>query len=75
MPFFFKIGEQEGNTCPIWGWYPWDWGGYMESGCRRLNMVEILDTHAWNWKNQTCWNYSKNGGKGIKENVGGGKFS
>jgi hypothetical protein len=34
-------------------------------------MVEILCTHVWNvFKNENCWNYSKNGSRGIKENDG-----
>jgi hypothetical protein len=37
-------------------------------------MVEILCTNVWKWKNETCWNYSKNGGRGIKENDGGDEF-
>jgi hypothetical protein len=34
-------------------------------------MVEILHNHVQKWKNETCSNYSKNGGKVIKENDGG----
>jgi hypothetical protein len=41
---------------------------------RRVNMVEILCTYVWKWKNET-WNYSRNGGKGEKENDGGGEFN
>jgi hypothetical protein len=29
-----------------------------------------LCTHEWKWKNETCWNYSKNGERGIKESDG-----
>jgi hypothetical protein len=47
----------------------------VRKGWRRLNVVEILCTHAWKWKNETCWNYSKNGGEGIKENDGGVEFN
>jgi hypothetical protein len=31
-----------------------------------VNMVEILCTHVWKWKNETCLNYSRNGGRGDK---------
>jgi hypothetical protein len=27
---FFKNEELEGKTCPAWGWYQWDRGGYKE---------------------------------------------
>jgi hypothetical protein len=33
----------------------------------------IWCTHVWKWKNETCWNYFKNEGGGVKENDGGGK--
>jgi hypothetical protein len=39
-----------------------------------VDMVEIFCTHLCKWKNETCWNYSRNGGEEIKENDGGGKF-
>jgi hypothetical protein len=35
-----------------------------------VNMVEILCTHVWKWKNET----GRQGG-GIKENGGGGEFN
>jgi hypothetical protein len=37
-------------------------------------MVEILCSHVQKWKDETCWNYSKNGGMGINENDGGSEF-
>jgi hypothetical protein len=40
-----------------------------------MNMVEILSTYVWKWKNETCWNCAKNGDGGIKENDGGGEFN
>jgi hypothetical protein len=40
-----------------------------------VNMVGILCIHVWKWKDETCWNYSRNGGGRIKENGGGGEFS
>jgi hypothetical protein len=39
--------------------------------CKRVNMVQILCTHACKWKNDTCSNYSRNRGRGTKENDGG----
>jgi hypothetical protein len=44
-------------------------------GCRRMNMVQILCTHVCKWKYDICWNYSRNGGVGIKENGRGGHSS
>jgi hypothetical protein len=41
---FFKNGEQEGKTGPVWGWYQWE-GENVGKGCRRVNMVEIVCTH------------------------------
>jgi hypothetical protein len=49
-------------------------GEDVGKGCRRVNMVQILCIHVCKWKNETCCNYSKNGGR-IKENVGGGEFN
>jgi hypothetical protein len=39
-------------------------GDYIRKGCRRVNLVKILWTHTWKWKNETCWNYSRNGRRG-----------
>jgi hypothetical protein len=34
-------------------------------------MAQILYTHVYKWKNETCCNYYRNGGvKGLKENHG-----
>jgi hypothetical protein len=38
-------------------------------------MAKILCKHVYKWKNETCWNYSRNEGKGIKENDEGGEFN
>jgi hypothetical protein len=46
-------------------------GGRYGRWYKRVNMVQILSTHVWKWKNETCQNYSRNGGR-IKENDGGG---
>jgi hypothetical protein len=35
-----------------------------------VNAVELC-THVCKWKNETCGNYSRNGGREIKENDGG----
>jgi hypothetical protein len=29
-----------------------------------VNMVGISYIHVLKWKNETCWNYSRNGGRG-----------
>jgi hypothetical protein len=31
--------------------------------------------HVWKWENATCWNYSRDGGRGIKDNDGGAEFN
>jgi hypothetical protein len=43
--------------------------------CRRVNIVEILCTYLWKWKNETCWNDSGMEVGGIKENDGEGEFN
>jgi hypothetical protein len=51
---FYKIREQEGRTGPIWGdWYQWE-GEDMGRDCRRVNIVQILCTHVYKWKTETC---------------------
>jgi hypothetical protein len=45
-------------------------GEDVGKGCRRVNMVQILCTHVCKQKNET-----RNRGKGIKENSGGGEFN
>jgi hypothetical protein len=35
----------------------------------------MLCAHVCKWKNETCGNYSRNGGRWIKENDGGGEFN
>jgi hypothetical protein len=42
---FFKNGEQEGKTGPVWMGVISGRGEDMGKGCRRVNMVEILRTH------------------------------
>jgi hypothetical protein len=38
--------------------------------------VEILCTRVWKYENETCLNYSRNGGRGDwKENDQGGEFN
>jgi hypothetical protein len=40
-------------------------GGYKERVYRKINVVNILCTHASKWK-KTCLNYSTNGGREDK---------
>jgi hypothetical protein len=51
-------------------------GGFDISGrgCRWVNIVQTLCAHVCKWINNTCWNYSRKGEGGIKENDGGGEF-
>jgi hypothetical protein len=66
---FFKTGEQEGKTGPIWGLAPVGGGGYKER-CRRVNMVEYYALMNENGKMRPA-----EMGEGIKENDGGGEFN
>jgi hypothetical protein len=36
-------------------------GGTLWDLPKNINVVEILCTHVYKWKNETCWNYSRNG--------------
>jgi hypothetical protein len=51
------------------GWYQWR----QEVGkcCMRMKIAQILCTHVCNWKNETCRNYSRNGGKGKRRMIEG----
>jgi hypothetical protein len=49
-------------------------GEDVEKGCRRVSIVQILCTHVCEWKNNTCCNYSMNGGRRIKDSGEGDKF-
>jgi hypothetical protein len=46
----------------------------LEKGHGRVNIVQILCTYVCKWKNDTCWNYSRNEGGAIKENDRWGRF-
>jgi hypothetical protein len=43
---FSRNREQEGKTDPVWGVGTSGRGKDIRRGCRRLNMVGILYTHA-----------------------------
>jgi hypothetical protein len=60
--FFNKVGEQEGGTGSAgwgWDWHRWGEGGGGKRG-RRMNMIQITYTHVCKYKNDTCWNCSRN---------------
>jgi hypothetical protein len=68
----YKIGGQEDGTGPALGRLAplVCWGG--SEMWRRMNTVQILCTHVCKWKNDICWNYSRNGE--VKENGGKGEI-
>jgi hypothetical protein len=75
MCFSNKSRELEGRTDPVWGgWYQWE-GKDEGTGCRRVNIVQILCIHVCNGKRMRPAKYSSNVGEGVKENDGGGEFS
>jgi hypothetical protein len=54
---FFKNGEQEGKTGPVWGWLVPVGEGRVRKGYGRVNLVQIQCTHVCKWKNEkndTC---------------------
>jgi hypothetical protein len=68
MSFLFLLPNQriEGQNRFQLGvrvWYQWQ-GEEVGKGCRRINIVEKLCTHVCKGKNETCENYSRNGGGG-----------
>jgi hypothetical protein len=71
--FFYKIGEQEGGTGPARGVSTSGREEAVEKESRRVNIVQILGTHACKWRNDTCSNCTRNA-EGIKENGGGSQF-
>jgi hypothetical protein len=71
---FFPKNRTDCKTGPVWGLYQWEGGDYKES-VEEVNMVEILCTHVWKWKNDTCWDHSRNGGEEKIKNVGEGEFN
>jgi hypothetical protein len=40
--------------------------------CIYLNLINLTPSE---WKSETCWKYSRNRRRGIKESDGGGKFN
>jgi hypothetical protein len=65
-----RRAEQSGELVPVGVGSGEDLG----KGCRRVNIVQILYTHVCKGENETCGNYSRNGGGQVKENDGGGEF-
>jgi hypothetical protein len=68
---FYKIREQEGGTGSTKRWWGGGWyQGQRDSGGekdRRMNMVQIMYTHVSKCKNDTCWNCSRNWGRGHEK--------
>jgi hypothetical protein len=47
---------------------------YFHYICPPTPFPYILPHPHW-YQNETCWHYSRNGGREIKENDGGGEFN
>jgi hypothetical protein len=62
--FHLQNGITGDKTGSAWGVDTSTRGENAGRGCRRVNMVHILCTHICKWKNDTCFNYSRNGGMG-----------
>jgi hypothetical protein len=67
--FFYKVGEEEGRTGPVWGWYQWGeqvWEGKMCKYCAHVCV---------NGKMRPAETVPGMGGGEMKESDGGGEFS
>jgi hypothetical protein len=64
MPSFYKNGEQEGKISPVWVLGIRRRREDVRKWGRMVKTVEILRPHICKWKNETCSNYSRNGGEG-----------
>jgi hypothetical protein len=53
MTFFYKIGNQEGKKGPLSKIVTSRKGNTLRRMYRRVNVMEILYTHACKWKNGT----------------------
>jgi hypothetical protein len=62
------IGEQEGDTSPVWGSGSSEKGEEVGKVCGRVNIVQILSTHECD---ETILGMV---GRGIKENDAGSEF-
>jgi hypothetical protein len=40
-----------------------------------IRCKQVLCSHVCKWISENCWNYSRNGGGGMKANDGGGEFN
>jgi hypothetical protein len=58
--FFYKNGEPKDRIGPVLGVGTSSRGLDVGIWCRRMNMVQMLCTHLYKWKNETCLNHSKN---------------
>jgi hypothetical protein len=43
----------------------------IRKGWMRVNVLDVFCLYIWKENNETCWNYSKNGRKGMRENYRG----
>jgi hypothetical protein len=65
MSFFFLLQNWrtwEQNRSYGGRWYQLGVGRRWGKG--RVNIMQILCTHVYKWENDTCWNYSRNRGRG-----------
>jgi hypothetical protein len=73
LSFFSSTGGQN-RSCP-WGRIGTSGRGeVVGKGGRRVNTVQKTCAHACNCNNDTCCNYSMNGGRGIKDSSGRSEF-
>jgi hypothetical protein len=67
--FLIQIGEQEARTDPDYVVGTRGGGGVWKCW-KRVNMMQILCTHACKWKNDICWNWFRNvGDGGVKDSI------
>jgi hypothetical protein len=53
MPFFKNVEQEGKNRSYLRVGTSGRWED-IRKRCRRMNIVEILCTYVWKWKNETC---------------------
>jgi hypothetical protein len=69
-----KTGRQNRSQVPSQGLVP-VWGGGYNERCLEGEYGRNVTYSCMKMEKWDCWNYSRNGGRGIMKNDGGGQFN